>query len=166
MEYRLNRISAAMEESVQGSDTGSFSFQLRGLDIQNVEAGVLGLGRTDPFFEIAKKDADHAAGSVRWNVIYRSEHVINHLNPYWQKPNMPISLEELCYCDINWPLLITVYDWNANGKHTEVGQFETTVKTLMGQVAVKGNADRERAFPLFHKTSTKGLIVVLEAQIV
>jgi hypothetical protein len=55
-----------MQESVQGSDTGSFSFQLRGLDIQNVEAGVLGLGRTDPFFEIAKKDADHAAGSVRW----------------------------------------------------------------------------------------------------
>ncbi len=55
-----------MQESVQGSDTETLSFQLLCLDIQNVEAGVLGLGRTDPFYEIAKKDADHAAGSVRW----------------------------------------------------------------------------------------------------
>jgi hypothetical protein len=55
-----------MEESVKGDDVGRFAFQLRGLDIKNVEAGFLGLGRTDPFYEIAKKNADHAAGLVRW----------------------------------------------------------------------------------------------------
>jgi hypothetical protein len=55
-----------MEESVKGTDTGFFTLHLRGLDIENVEPGLFGLGRSDPFFEIAKKDADHTAGVVRW----------------------------------------------------------------------------------------------------
>lgn len=33
-----------------------------------VEPGMLGLGRSDPFFEIAKKNADHEHGIVRWYV--------------------------------------------------------------------------------------------------
>lgn len=43
--------------------------QLRGLDIKNVEPGIFGLGRSDPFFELSRKNADHAAGVVRWYVI-------------------------------------------------------------------------------------------------
>lgn len=40
--------------------------QFRGLDVKNVEPGLLALGRSDPFFELAKKDADYGAGVVRW----------------------------------------------------------------------------------------------------
>ena len=46
------------------------TIQVRGLDIKNVEPGFLGLGRSDPFFELSRKNADHAAGVVRWYVYY------------------------------------------------------------------------------------------------
>lgn len=34
--------------------------------MKNVEPGLLGLGRSDPFFVIFKKNSDHSAGVVRW----------------------------------------------------------------------------------------------------
>ena len=48
--------------------------------MKNVEPGFFGLGRSDPFFEVAKKDADFALGQLRWNTVYRSEHIDNHLS--------------------------------------------------------------------------------------
>lgn len=59
-------IYAQLEESIKGDRTGHVTMHLRGLDIKNIEPGLLGLGRSDPFFEIAKKHADHAAGVVSW----------------------------------------------------------------------------------------------------
>ena len=53
---------------MKGTSSGLCTIQLRGLDIKNVEPGVFGLGRSDPFFEISRKNADHAAGVVRWYV--------------------------------------------------------------------------------------------------
>jgi hypothetical protein len=55
-----------VEESVRGNAKGTITFQMRGLDIKNVESGPLGLGRSDPFYEIAKKNADYEKGIVRW----------------------------------------------------------------------------------------------------
>jgi hypothetical protein len=56
-----------MEESIKGTAAnGTAHVHLRGLDMKNVEPGLLGLGRTDPFFEISKKNADYAAGVVVW----------------------------------------------------------------------------------------------------
>ena len=62
------RIYASVEESMKGTSSGLCTVRLRGLDIKNVEPGVFGLGRSDPFFEISRKNADHAAGVVRWYV--------------------------------------------------------------------------------------------------
>lgn len=146
---------------------GECTLQFRGLDIRNVEPGLTGLGRSDPFFEVSRKNADHAAGVVRWNTIYRSAYKIDHLNPLWDK--FTISLEELCYCDVAWPIKITVLDYNRNGKHVEIGGFETTVQELSQRVAIRGNADRERAFEISREDknagTTQGLMVVLEATI-
>jgi hypothetical protein len=55
-----------MEESIKGQSQGTAELHLRGLDIKNVEPGLLGLGRSDPFYEIAKKNLDTTAGVVRW----------------------------------------------------------------------------------------------------
>ena len=92
----------------------------------------------------------------------------DHLNPLWDK--FTVSLEELCYCDVAWPLRISVYDYNRNGKHVEIGGFETTLQELSQRVAIRGNADRERAFEISQEdrnsaAATQGLIVVLEATI-
>ena len=55
---RRGRLYIHIEESLKGSSKGYVQLQLRGLDIKNVEPGPFGLGRSDPFFEIAKKDSE------------------------------------------------------------------------------------------------------------
>ena len=134
--------------------------------MKNVEPGAFGLGRSDPFFEIAKKNADYSIGQVKWNVVYRSEHIDNNLNPYWK--DCKISLEELCYAKLDWPLKISVLDHNENGKHQVIGEFETTIQELQDRISIKGNADREQAIPLGveGKFKTYGLLCVLRANII
>ena len=80
------RIYASVEESMKGTSSGLCTIRLRGLDIKNVEPGVFGLGRSDPFFEISRKNADHAAGVVRWYVGIRffktRMHMIESVNSH------------------------------------------------------------------------------------
>ena len=145
--------------------SGSVTIRIRGLDIRNVEPGLLGLGRSDPFFEIAKKDADHSSGQVRWNVVYRSDHWENHLNPYWDA--FTIGLEELCNGDENYPIRISVLDHNHGGRHKFIGAFETTLARMKEQISVRGNADREKAFELYQEgvVDTHGLVCVLQVDV-
>jgi hypothetical protein len=87
------------------------------------------------------------------------------LNPFWDE--FTLSLEELCYGDLSWPLKITVFDHQESGKHREIGDFETSVQELAQRVSIRGNADRERAFEIAKegKANTRGLIVVLKADL-
>jgi len=104
---------------------------------------------------------------------YRSEVILDHLNPYW-KP-FTLGLEELCYANLNHPLRITVYDHEENGKHRLIGSCETTVPLLQQHISQRGNADRELAYKLFKEQEdlrrstnrdpkVRGLIVVLQAE--
>mmetsp|Transcript_18516 Transcript_18516/g.37513 ORF Transcript_18516/g.37513 Transcript_18516/m.37513 type:complete len:112 (-) Transcript_18516:224-559(-) len=70
-------------KSQQGSDTGMFTCHIRGLDIKNIESGLLGLGAIDPYFELSKKFVDPDHGISRWHVVYCSKHIPNSINPYW-----------------------------------------------------------------------------------
>ena len=49
----------------------------------------------------------------------------------------------------------------------EIGMVETTARKLMENIAVKGNADREKAFELIldEKAKLKGLVCVLKADL-
>lgn len=80
---------------------------------------------------------------------------------------MTSGLEELCYCDLDWPLKLTVFDWEKNGKHRAIGEFEVTAQKMIDQVAIRGNADRDLSFQLVlnEKIKLKGLLCVLKAQI-
>lgn len=102
---------------------------------------------------------------INRNTVYRSIHIPDHLNPFWDE--FTLVLEELCYGDLEWPLKFTVFDYNANGKHHEIGDVETSVKELVSRVAIRGNADRELAFEISKegKDKTRGLIVTLKADI-
>jgi len=79
-----------------------------------------------------------------------------------------MGLEDLCYGDVHWPLRITIKDWQGSGKHRVIGQFETTLQALMDHVAIKGNADRDRAFEVVAEVdqiTSLGLIVVVQANL-
>jgi hypothetical protein len=91
---------------------------------------------------------------------------MNHLNPYWKEAIF--SLEELCYGDLNCPLKISVLDYEDNGKHRTIGEFETNISTLVDRISIKGNADRDRAFEIFFDedlSTSRGLIVVVKADL-
>jgi hypothetical protein len=134
--------------------------------MKNVEPGAFGLGRSDPFFEVAKKNADYSIAQVKWQVVYRSEYIANNLNPYWSPTT--IGLEELCYGKLDWPLKIAVYDHNKSGVHVKIGEFETTIGELQNRVAVKGNADRDQAIAVGLEGRFKryGHVCVLQADLV
>lgn len=108
------------------------------------------------------------------NVVHRSEYIDNHLNPYWKPASL--SVEELCYGDLDCPLKVTVFDYQKDGKHRKIGEVETTLQGLMDRVAIRGNADRERGFRLFKEDQetvnrglsemkTRGLLIVLKAEL-
>eukprot|EP00934_Nitzschia_sp_Nitz4_P002879 Nitzschia sp. Nitz4//scaffold30_size153850//60720//61724//NITZ4_002772-RA/size153850-augustus-gene-0.57-mRNA-1//1//CDS//3329547244//2869//frame0 len=160
-----SRLYCHIEKSRLGPADGKLHLHLRGLDMKNVEPGIFGLGRSDPFFELSKKNADYSIGQVKWNVVYRSEHIDNNLNPYWQP--VSLGLEEVCYGSLDWPLKISVYDHNENGIHRLIGEFETSVEDLPNHLAVKGNADREQAIGISKegKFKTYGLVCVLKATV-
>jgi hypothetical protein len=166
---RIIRLLCHVVHCCMGDSQGSLHLHLRGLDIKNVEPGLFGLGRSDPFFEVAKKNSDHSIGLTQWNVIYRSEHIDNNLNPLWTPCD--IGLEELCYGDLSWPLKISVFDHNHNGKHGLIGEYECTIGQLQQDISIKGNADRDKAIHLSTeekavKGKSYGLLVVLKAELV
>lgn len=146
--------------------TGKVRLQLRALDIRNVEPGLLDLGRTDPYFEISKKIFQPTTGYTKYQVVYRSAVIENHLNPLW-KP-FEVGLEELCNGQLDsTELCIAVYDTKQM-----IGCFAATLKQLQQQISIRGNADRERAFELKKDLGgnkddeTFGLICVLVCEII
>jgi len=142
------KIKVSVEESIRGNANGKFNFQMRGLNIKNVESGPLGLGRSDPFYEIAKKYTDLNSGIVRWNPVYRSEHITDNLNPFFSSHTM--SLEELCYCDLDWPLRITIFDWEKSGKHKLIGQVRLWVHCAAAEgIAAKETHAVNDFFPVY-----------------
>lgn len=164
-------ISVQVHESAQGDSTGMLNMRLRGLDIKNTEPGMFGLGRSDPFFELKRKEFDKSTGRAGgWNVVYRSKHIDDHLNPYWDE--FDINLESLCFCDLTWQIQVDVLDFEDDGNHRLIGRFETTVEELMKRISIRGNADRDQAFEL-HKEdengqseeAKSGLVVVVKAEI-
>jgi len=156
-------------QSVQGNDSGVLDCHIRGLDIKNIESGMLGLGAVDPYFVISKKENDTQKGTSRYYDVYRSEHIHDIINPYW-KP-FQIDLERLCNNDRNKQLKITIYDFEQRGKDRWLGEVFTSVAEMMQRVAKSGNADRESALRVEaveddDKVDLRALLVILKANIV
>ena len=158
------QISMSVVESDGSGERGLVTLQIRGLDIFNSEPGALGLGRSDPFFEIAKKTKEPLKGFSRWNAVYRSEIVEDHLNPFWKE--FTIGLEELCNGNTKEPIRIAVFDAR-KGANRLIGAKETTLEQIEQRVGIRGNADREMAFEMVYesetgKTTGTGLLCILK----
>jgi len=164
-----------------------FTFQLRCLNLLNVEKGTMGLDRTDPFFEIAKKYKRPTKGRPRLQPVYRSEVIADHLNPCWDRGTIDI----LHLCDgigigLNdddgdsdeeeMTLVITVFDGTEPDTflsqpftRTEVGRVETSLRALQDSVTPGGNGDTTNALRLKKYKGDRikevGLLIVLKADV-
>jgi hypothetical protein len=129
--------------------SGTFTFKLSGSNLKNVEGM---FSKSDPFYEISRKDAGEKG--MEWNIVYRSNHIMNNLNPAWNEDTMELS--DLCLGDLDTPLLISVFDFEKSGKHVPMGKAETTVNGLL----VAQNRD---GLVLIDKGKEAGKIIVHKA---
>uniref|UniRef100_A0A4W5LA55 Copine IVb n=1 Tax=Hucho hucho TaxID=62062 RepID=A0A4W5LA55_9TELE len=81
------------------------------------------INKSDPFLEIFRIN-DDGSGSL----VHRTETVMNDLSPVWK--SFKVSLNTLCSGDHDRQLKCTVYDWDSNGKHDFIGEFQTTYKEI------------------------------------
>lgn len=151
-------------ESVQGSQTGTLTCQLRALDLDNIDSGFFGLGAIDPFFELSRKYFDADEGFTGWHVVHRSKHILNTINPLWEEFN--VDFERLCGGNLDSSIKITLSTYKNNCKHVTLGSYEMTVKQLLASVSLRGNADRHSGLALRAPEKEQdviGLIIVLKA---
>ena len=142
---------------VEAEDSGDIELRLAGYKLKNVE-GLF--SKSDPFFEIHSETGSNEFG----NLVYRSEHVKNNLNPLWKPAS--ISLNSLCGGDRTKAFRFTVYDHEKNGKHKLMGAATTTVNELVA--AKTGSAtDTSTALTLTTRNVKKdiGSLVVVDARI-
>jgi len=114
---------------VNGDDPGS-STRIDGLRLQmsarglkNVDKGVLGMGKSDPFYVISSRHGN------KWGKVMASEHISNNLNPRWNSSR--VRLDKLCNHNREAPIQIEVFDYEKDGRHKLIGRAETSVQVLL-----------------------------------
>ncbi|KAM6995478.1 copine-4 [Tautogolabrus adspersus] len=114
-------ITITAEELTGNDDYIELSFSARKLDDKDF------FSKSDPFLEIYRLNDD-----ATMQLVYRTETVMNNLNPVWK--TFKVSLNSLCSGDHERKLQCTVWDWDSNGKHDYIGEFEATFKEMKGAI--------------------------------
>ncbi|XP_041650411.1 copine-4 isoform X1 [Cheilinus undulatus] len=114
-------ITITAEELTGNDDYIELSFSARKLDDKDF------FSKSDPFLEIYRLNDD-----ATLQLVYRTETVMNNLNPVWK--TFKVSLNSLCSGDHERKLQCTVWDWDSNGKHDYIGEFEATFKEMKGAI--------------------------------
>ncbi|XP_039973775.1 copine-4 [Xiphias gladius] len=114
-------ITITAEELTGNDDYIELSFSARKLDDKDF------FSKSDPFLEIYRLNDD-----ATMQLVYRTETVMNNLNPVWK--TFKVSLNSLCSGDHERKLQCTVWDWDSNGKHDYIGEFEATFKEMRGAI--------------------------------
>ncbi|XP_013888572.1 copine-4 [Austrofundulus limnaeus] len=129
-------ITITAEELTGNDDYIELSFSARKLDDKDF------FSKSDPFLEIYRLNDD-----ATMQLVYRTEMprplppvprqcsaqtVMNNLNPVWK--TFKVSLNSLCSGDHERKLQCTVWDWDSNGKHDYIGEFEASFKEMRGAI--------------------------------
>lgn len=134
------------------SGSGTLRLALQGIKLKNTEGM---FGKSDPFYEVKRK-VTGPSGDV-WDVIYRSQHISNDLNPQWA--DSTIDLAALCGGNLDQHIQISVCDHEKSGKHVLMGEIETSVRAL---VAAKDSGP----LTLRRKGKDKGKLVINRADVI
>uniref|UniRef100_A0A665VVH7 Copine-3 n=1 Tax=Echeneis naucrates TaxID=173247 RepID=A0A665VVH7_ECHNA len=104
-------------EEINDNRVVNFEVQARKLDNKDF------FGKSDPYLEFYK------ATGTAWQLAHRTEVVKNNLNPTWRPFRIP--LQSLCGGDMDKPIKVECYDYDNDGSHDLIGNFETTMTHLI-----------------------------------
>ncbi|XP_056619113.1 copine-4 isoform X1 [Triplophysa dalaica] len=110
-------IMITAEELTGNNDYVELSFSARKLDDKDF------FSKSDPFLEIYRVNDDNTQ-----QLVHRTETIMNNLNPVWK--TFKTSINSLCSGDHERILKCTVWDWDSNGKHDFIGEFQATFKEM------------------------------------
>ncbi|XP_053303438.1 LOW QUALITY PROTEIN: copine-4-like [Pleuronectes platessa] len=113
-------ITVTAEELSGNDDYVELSFSARKLDDKDF------FSKSDPFLEIFRVNDDGTE-----SLVHRTETVMNDLSPVWK--SFKVSLNTLCSGDHDRELKCTVWDWDSNGKHDFIGEYQTTFKEMRAE---------------------------------
>ena len=105
------------EEISNNNDLVTIQFQAMDLDKKDL------FGKSDPYFEISRVNE-----SNDFSIVYRSEVIMNNLNPTWK--SFEIESRTLCNGDLDRVLKIEVLDKDSDGSSDLIGSFRTTLRRL------------------------------------
>ena len=149
----------------ENSITGSLFLHLRGIRLKNIEKAGLLKGLIDPYYEIWKSQPSTDPSCNHWSLVYRSEFVMDHINPMWDPCRIDMMI--LCGGDLTRRLEIRVYDWEKYGDHRLIGVVKTNAKEMIDlSDNIHGNGDLSSSMQLTNKinpSKAMGAIVVLKA---
>jgi len=160
-------------EAINGNGSqGTMLLQIRGLRLKNVEGGLL-QGLSDPFYEIYRRvpcKSDYTRSSktssgkgISWMLVYRSEHIFDHVNPVWEP--FVIDLGLLCNGELDNDIWIKVFDWEKSSKHRPIGTYTTTPNELIQKKCNRGNGDLSKALAMMQDGKSRGSLIVLQAKV-
>ena len=98
------------------------TIKLEGVNMIDVDEGEW-FGCSDCFFQ-AETPLTCPDGTVIWQPIYRSETIMERLNPRWQRAEMVID-------DPDQPIRFRILDWEKSLKHQPMGYFMASVNQLL-----------------------------------
>uniref|UniRef100_A0A2K6SU89 Copine-3 n=1 Tax=Saimiri boliviensis boliviensis TaxID=39432 RepID=A0A2K6SU89_SAIBB len=104
-------------EEIKDNRVVLFEMAARKLDNKDL------FGKSDPYLEFHKQTSDG-----NWLMVHRTEVIKNNLNPVWRP--FKISLNSLCYGDMDKTIKVECYDYDNDGSHDLIGTFQTTMTKL------------------------------------
>ena len=134
---------------VPSRSAGKLSLRLEGKDLRNVE-----ISKSDPLFELCRT----YDGGKSWTPVYRSEYVMNNLNPDWKAAS--IDVNALCDGDLKREIKLAIFDYERKGENKPLGAFYTTVNDLMqsenSELIHSGNVSKAHGTIFVHECKITG----------
>uniref|UniRef100_A0A673JL32 Copine-2 n=1 Tax=Sinocyclocheilus rhinocerous TaxID=307959 RepID=A0A673JL32_9TELE len=80
-------------------------------------------GKSDPYLEFHKQGDDG-----KWMMVHRTEVIKNTLDPVWKPFTVPLI--SLCNGDVDRNIKVLCYDYDNDGGHDFIGEFQTTINKI------------------------------------
>ncbi|XP_058135948.1 copine-2 isoform X1 [Dasypus novemcinctus] len=101
------------------SDNRAITLSLAGRKLDKKDL----FGKSDPFLELFKPGDDG-----KWMLVHRTEVIKYTLDPVWKPFTVP--LVSLCDGDMEKPVQVMCYDYDNDGGHDFIGEFQTSVSQM------------------------------------